>query len=85
MRTMPEQFKADSSFTWFPLMTPEAMKIALESLGDVEKYDLNRPDVDAARKRGEVSGYEDVAKVVKGDGFGEVVKGRADKVVSGKG
>ncbi|KAI0091665.1 linoleate diol synthase [Irpex rosettiformis] len=85
MRTLPEQFKADSSFTWFPLMTPEAMKIALESLGDDKKYDLTRPGVDAAGKRGEVSGYEDVAKVLGGDSFGGVVKGRADRIVHGKG
>ena len=85
MRTLPEQFKADSSYTWFPLMTPEAMKIALESLGDERKYDLSRPGVDAAGARGEVTGYEDVAKVLGSTAFGGVVKGRVDKVVQGKG
>ncbi len=85
MRTLPEQFKADSSYTWFPLMTPEAMKIALESLGDEKKYDLTRPVVDAAPKREVVTSYEDVEKVLGSAVFGAVVKGRADKVVHGKG
>ncbi|KAI0704264.1 heme peroxidase [Cytidiella melzeri] len=83
MRTLPGQFKADSTYTWFPLMTPEAMKIVLESLGDEGKYDLGKPQAEEAR--GEVKTYEDVVKVLSGKDFGVVVRGRAERLVEGKG
>ncbi|KIJ55788.1 hypothetical protein M422DRAFT_152180 [Sphaerobolus stellatus SS14] len=45
LRTLPEHFTDDSVFTWFPLMTPEAMKENLSKLGVSEKYSFERPGV----------------------------------------
>ncbi|KAF8603914.1 heme peroxidase [Ceratobasidium sp. AG-I] len=42
-RTLPGQFPENSSFLWFPLMTPEAMKKNFTRLGIAGDYDFSRP------------------------------------------
>jgi linoleate 10R-lipoxygenase len=83
LRTLPEQFKPDSTYAWFPLMTPGAMDIVLETQGDKKKYDLEKPVPEA--KKVEVSTYEEVARIL-GDTkmFGPVMK-RVEKVIKGNG
>ena len=44
MRTLPDQFKDDSAYTWFPLMTPDFMQGVLTKLGDIDLYSLKRPE-----------------------------------------
>lgn len=83
MRALPNQFKADSTYTWFPLMTPEAMKIVLSNLGDDKLYDLSKPTTltsDVA-----VTTYEDVAQVLGSTSFIGHVKQRTAKVIEGNG
>ena len=43
LRTLPNHFTENSTYTWFPLMTPEAMEVNLANLKLTDKYDLNRP------------------------------------------
>ena len=86
MRALPDCFKADSTYTWFPLMTPDAMKIVLEHQGDAGKYDLSRPGLKTGVE-GQVvlEGYGEVAQVLGSDRFGGDVSKRAGKVVEGHG
>ena len=43
LRALPNHYSEDSVFTFFPFMTPEAMKGNLSNLGLLQQYDLNRP------------------------------------------
>ncbi|CAL1714626.1 unnamed protein product [Somion occarium] len=63
LRTLPNHFSHNSTYTWFPLMTPQAMKPILTKLGDIQLYDFRRPTVknDAVT----VSGYREVVEVLK--------------------
>ncbi|TBU30522.1 heme peroxidase [Dichomitus squalens] len=77
LRTLPEQYAPDSTYAWFPLMTPPAMERILTKLGQVKLYSLEKP-----RKVAEppvLAGYEDAKNVLKdekdfGPGFGERVQ-----------
>ncbi|KAI0343269.1 linoleate diol synthase [Trametopsis cervina] len=84
MRALPGHFAADSTYTWFPLMTPQAMGIVLDNLGE-KRYDLSKPVDTTASQPGEVKAYEDVARVLGEDSFGVVYASRAGRVVHGKG
>jgi linoleate 10R-lipoxygenase len=60
LRTLPRQYTEDSTFTWFPLMTPEAMKEVLSNVETKDKYDFKRPEYVPApvhvKEYGEVAG-----------------------------
>ncbi|KAK0488988.1 linoleate diol synthase [Armillaria novae-zelandiae] len=45
LRTLPQEFgeNGNSVYAFFPLMTPESMKVHLTKMGVVDKYDLARP------------------------------------------
>ncbi|KAF8519048.1 linoleate diol synthase [Hysterangium stoloniferum] len=43
LRTLPHDYTENSTFTWFPLMTPEAMEKNLTKLGIADKYSFDRP------------------------------------------
>lgn len=45
LRTLPREFgeNGNSVYAFFPLMTPDSMKVHLTKMGLVEKYDLARP------------------------------------------
>jgi len=45
LRTLPDHYTADSTFTWFALMTPGDMQKNLTKLGIAEKYTYERPGV----------------------------------------
>lgn len=65
LRTLPREYTSDSSYTWFPLMTPKAMKGYCGAMGkDMEdKYVFERPT--RAREVKVVSEYEDAKKVLE--------------------
>ena len=42
LRTLPGEFTHNSSYAWFPLMTPEAMDEILTNLGQKDEYDLEQ-------------------------------------------
>ncbi len=43
LRTLPNNYTDNSMYTWFPLMTPGAMKPHLTKLNVINKYSLERP------------------------------------------
>lgn len=83
LRTLPEQFAADSTFTWFPLMTPEAMDTILTKLDQKSLYDLSAPR--ESRSTLEVSSYRDVSQALHSGSFSVRYSDRAAKVISGAG
>lgn len=43
LRALPEHYTSDSTYTWFPLMTPHAMQAVFTKLGDTGLYSCARP------------------------------------------
>ena len=85
LRTLPDEFTDNSSYAWFPLMTPQAMDEILTELGQRDEYDLERPKsaygAREFKEYGEVSGIlgntekfsypflNRVSRVIHGHGF----------------
>ncbi|GBE86547.1 Linoleate 10R-lipoxygenase [Sparassis crispa] len=83
LRTLPGQYTDNSTYTWFPLMTPEAMQPILTKLHDIQNYDLTKPNsVDPVRI---VSNYSDVAQVLSSEQFSPRYSNRAARVIHGHG
>lgn len=83
MRTLPGQFTENSTYAFFPLMTPAAMKVYLKDLKLSDKYDLNRP---TAKSSGQAtSNYAQVGDILKDPKFIAHYEARARKVIPGKG
>lgn len=84
LRTLPEHFTENSVYTWFPLMTPDAMKVNLTKLNQINKYDLARPGSNATPVT--VKGHSEVTQILADTaGFKQPYSKRASTVVSGKG
>jgi hypothetical protein len=84
LRTLPEHFTENSVYTWFPLMTPDSMKVHLTKLNVINKYDLSRPKSVAAYTT--VKGHAEVAQILgSADTFKTAYLSRASKVIDGKG
>ncbi|THH32027.1 hypothetical protein EUX98_g2160 [Antrodiella citrinella] len=84
LRTLPTQFNYDSVYTWFPLMTPQAMKPILRKLGDSHLYDFNKPtpteDVPS------IGNYRGAVEVLRSpEKFGTPQHVRSGAIVSGPG
>ena len=84
LRTLPEEFTENSTYAWFPLMTPQAMDEVLTKLDQKSKYDLKRPNstrgVVELKEYGEVSGA-----LGNKDKFKYPFLGRISKVIHGPG
>ena len=79
-----DHYAADSTYTWFPLMTPDAMQKILTNLGDIDKYNLSRPQPATAAV--ELSDYREVAQVLGSpESFTPLCAGRAGQVIKGDG
>lgn len=83
LRTLPSQYTSNSTYTWFPLMTPEAMKGYTAKMGIEERYNFNRPGT--APSTHIISGYEEVKRMLEetsnfrppyADRVGAMVKGQ---------
>ena len=83
LRTLPHHYTSDSTYTWFPLMTPDAMSGYTEKLGIKDKYNFNRPG--SAPTTHIVSDYSLISSILKdaasfrppyADRVGAVVKGQ---------
>lgn len=84
MRALPNNYSADSSYTWFPLMTPEAMQTILTNLGDVDLYNLSRPQ--PVPQTADLVEYGDVAQVLGSqENFSALYTSRASHVIRGNG
>ena len=84
LRTLPGEYTNNSSYAWFPLMTPDAMNKILGKLGQLNTYDLARP---ATQKPVPVfSSYDDVKMVLTDEkNFGTGFPERVKELVSGPG
>ncbi|KAF9650781.1 heme peroxidase [Thelephora ganbajun] len=85
LRTLPDEYTENSTYAWFPLMTPKAMDEILTEIGGKEKYDFVRPESSHGprgfKEYGEVTGIlgnkekfrhpflSRVSKVIRGPGF----------------
>jgi len=85
LRTLPTEYTEDSSYTWFPLMTPPAMNEVLSEVDVKEQYDLNRPSSKPGpadiKKYGEIAGIlENRTKK-----FQDPFLGRVNSIIHGPG
>ncbi|KAJ3765830.1 heme peroxidase [Lentinula raphanica] len=83
LRTLPEQLTANSTYAFFPMMTPETMKVFLKDLKLSDQYDMNRP---MKRDLGlVVKDYTVVGNIIKDPKFIAHYERRANEVITGKG
>ena len=84
LRTLPEQFTKNSTYAFFPLMTPESMKVNLKNLKCQDKYDLTRAGPTAMHQT--VKDYRQIGDILKSSAFTTPqYQERAQQVVKGKG
>ena len=84
LRTLPKEFTNNSSYAWFPLMTPSAMQTILGKLNLANVYDLVRPGT--AADVPVYSTYADVKMVLTDEAnFGTGFPERVKQLVSGSG
>ena len=84
LRTLPGEFTNNSSYAWFPLMTPGAMEKILGKLGIANTYDLVRPVT--AKEVPVFASYADVKQVLTDESnFGTGFPERVKLLVSGSG
>ena len=83
LRTLPMHYTSNSTYTWFPLMTPQAMEKYTAELGVKDRYNFERPT--PAPVTHIINNYPDVAGMMKdvaafrppyADRVGAVVKGQ---------
>lgn len=84
IRTLPHEYTSNSTYTWFPLMTPGAMDKILTNLEWTDLYELQRPTTVPEVKV--LTSYDDVKAVMRDDitfrtGFMDRVK----RIVDGPG
>ncbi|KAI9435341.1 linoleate diol synthase [Lactarius indigo] len=83
LRGLPGEFSQNSIYTWFPLQTPESMKVFLGKLGTADRYEYSRPPdpapVAIARE------YNDVQQVLGSAQFRHPYGDRGARIVSGEG
>ncbi|KAH7103029.1 putative linoleate diol synthase [Auriculariales sp. MPI-PUGE-AT-0066] len=85
LRTLPNNFTYNSTYTWFPLMTPKAMKKVLTDLDIIEKYDFSRPT--PKPEVVPIEKYDAVQRVLQNEGgeFKTAFAEKAREFVTGKG
>ena len=84
LRTLPGEYTNNSSYAWFPLMTPDAMNKILGKLGLANTYDLVRPVT--AKEVPVFASYADVKQVLTDESnFGTGFPERVKLLVSGSG
>ena len=84
LRTLPNDYTADSIYTWFPLMHPEPMEGYLKNLGKLDGYSLARPNYHGPPVT--VNNYAEVCQVLRStDEFVPEYSDRAAEIIMGKG
>ncbi len=83
LRGLPGEFSENSIYSWFPLQTPESMKVFLGNLGTADRYDFNRPPdpapIAVARE------YNDVQQVMGSAQFRHPYGDKGARIISGDG
>ncbi|KAI0369199.1 linoleate diol synthase [Pilatotrama ljubarskyi] len=84
LRTLPNDYTSDSTYTWFPLMTPPAMERILTNLGTAKLYETKRPQ--GAPQVQVLGTYADVKMALKDEkSFATGFPERAARLVRGPG
>jgi linoleate 10R-lipoxygenase len=83
LRSLPQQFTENSTYTWFPLQTPESMQVFLGKLGAADRYTFHRPGI--FPETATVREYNDVRQVLGSAQFRPSCIDRAARVVTGEG
>ncbi|KAG6919504.1 hypothetical protein DXG01_005094 [Tephrocybe rancida] len=84
LRNLPNNYTENSVYTFFPLMTPDAMEVHLKKLKVVDQYDLLRPKNQSGIKV--VNSYPQVGDILKDrSAFASPYAARAARVLKGKG
>jgi hypothetical protein len=84
LRTLPNDYTADSVYTWFPFIHPESMADFLKNLGKLDEYSLERPK--ARGPSTTVKNYGEVGRVLRStDKFVFEYAERAEEIINGKG
>lgn len=85
LRHLPGQFTHDSVYTWFPMLTPKAMKKFLGEMNNKD-YSFDRPaDVPRAPATVTVKDYSQIQEVLKSEDVVSPYAVRAARVIKGKG
>lgn len=84
LRTLPNDYTADSVYTWFPFVHPDAMKGFLKNLDKLDGYSTERPNPRGPPST--VTNYVDVGQVLhSAEKYVPEYAERAAVVVQGKG
>jgi len=84
LRTLPDHFTENSVYTFFPLVTPDAMKTNLAKMKVIDQYDFTRPKGRSGVKV--VNDYAQVAEILSNPTeFAPPYAERASRVIDGKG
>lgn len=83
LRGLPGEFTENSTYTWFPLQTPESMKVFLGKLGNADRYNFTRPGI--APVIAIAREYNDVRQVLGSAQFRPSYCDKAARVISGEG
>ena len=83
LRSLPGEFSDNSTYTWFPLQTPESMEVFLSKLGTADRYDFKRPS-DAA-PTAIAKEYNDVQQILGSAQFRQPYGDKGERIVSGEG
>ena len=83
LRGLPREFSENSTYTWFPLQTPESMKVFLGKLGTANRYNFGRPSDAVATATARE--YNDVQQVLGSAQFRQPYGDKALRVISGEG
>ncbi|KDQ61436.1 hypothetical protein JAAARDRAFT_203950 [Jaapia argillacea MUCL 33604] len=84
LRALPDNCEAESTYTWFPLMTPDSMKGYLQKLEVAGQYSFSRPTGETPLRV--VEDYKEIQTVLKSpDGYKVASASLADSLVDGAG
>jgi linoleate 10R-lipoxygenase len=84
LRTLPNDYSANSVYTWFPLMTPDSMKTHLTKLKLINKYSIPRPGTTVSPRI--INDYNEIARILQdSSGFQPPYAAKAATVITGKG
>lgn len=83
LRGLPGEFAENSTYTWFPLQTPESMKNFLGNMGTADRYSFSRPADPPATAT--ACHYNDVRQILSSSQFRPAYGDKAARVISGEG
>jgi hypothetical protein len=83
LRCLPGEFSDNSTYTWFPLQTPESMEVFLRNLGTADRYDFKRPSDPVPTVF--ATEYNDVQQILGSAQFRQPYGDKGARIVSGEG